>query len=69
MSTMVSILVPVYNAASYLDECVKSLVGQTYADLQIVMINDGSTDDSWAVMQRLSRQDSRIESTASATAV
>lgn len=61
MSTMVSILVPVYNAASYLEECLKSLVGQTYADLQIVMINDGSTDDSWAVMQRLSRQDSRIE--------
>lgn len=58
---MVSILVPVYNASSYLDDCVKSLVGQTYSDLQIVMINDGSTDDSWNVMKRLSRQDSRIE--------
>lgn len=58
---MVSILVPVYNASRYLRECVSSLTGQTYADLQIVLINDGSTDDSWNIMQELARQDKRIE--------
>lgn len=58
---MVSILVPVYNAAPYLRECVASLVGQTYSDLQIVMINDGSTDESLEIMQELARQDKRIE--------
>ena len=50
---MVSILVPVYNAAPYLRECVGSLIGQTYTDLQIVMINDGSKDESWEVLQEL----------------
>ena len=48
---MVSILVPVYNSAPYLKECVESLVGQTYRDLQIFMIDDGSSDGSWAVMK------------------
>ena len=61
MSHMVTILVPVYNTAPYLRECVASLVGQTYTDLQVVMIDDGSTDDSWAVMQELAGEDSRIE--------
>ena len=58
---MVSILVPVYNSAPYLKECVESLVGQTYRDLQIVMIDDGSSDGSWAVMKELARMDRRIE--------
>ena len=58
---MVSILVPVYNASRYLRECVSSLTGQTYTDLQIVLINDGSTDDSWNIMQELAKQDHRLE--------
>lgn len=58
---MVSILVPVYNAAPYLRECVDSLTGQTYTDLQIVLINDGSTDDSLAIMEELAHEDKRIE--------
>lgn len=58
---MVSILVPVYNASHYLRECVDSLTGQTYKDLQIVLINDGSTDDSWELLQELARKDQRLE--------
>lgn len=58
---MVSILVPVYNAAPYLRECVGSLTGQTYTDLQIVLINDGSTDNSLAIMEELAQEDKRIE--------
>lgn len=58
---MVSILVPVYNSAPYLKACVDSLTGQTYADLQIVLINDGSTDNSWDVLLELAHQDKRIE--------
>lgn len=58
---MVSILVPVYNSAPYLQKCVGSIAGQSYTDLQIVLINDGSTDDSWDIMQELARQDKRIE--------
>ena len=58
---MVSILVPVYNAAPYLRQCVDSLTGQTYTDLQIVLINDGSKDDSWTIMQKIAEEDKRIE--------
>ena len=58
---MVTILVPVYNVAPYLRQCVESLTGQTYTDLQIVLINDGSTDDSWTVLQELAHEDKRIE--------
>ena len=58
---MVSILVPVYNAEPYLKQCVDSLTGQTYSDLQIVLINDGSTDGSLELMQELAHQDKRIE--------
>ena len=58
---MVSILVPVYNACKYLRQCVDSLTGQTYTDLQIVLIDDGSTDDSWVLMQEMAQEDPRLE--------
>lgn len=58
---MVSILVPVYNASEYLRECVDSLIGQTYTDLQIILIDDGSTDDSWTQLQQMAQEDSRLE--------
>ena len=58
---LVSILVPVYNAAGYLCKCVQSIVDQSYRDLQIVLINDGSTDGSWEMMKELAREDHRIE--------
>ena len=40
----ISIIVPVYNVEKYLDECLKSVVGQTFQDIEIICINDGSTD-------------------------
>ena len=58
---MVSILVPIYNVSRYLRECVGSLTRQTFTDLQIVLINDGSTDDSWEILQKLAQQDPRLE--------
>ena len=60
-STLVSILVPVYNAAEYLRVCVRSIIDQSYTNLQIVLINDGSTDGSWELMKELARSDRRIE--------
>lgn len=58
---LVSILVPVYNVEEYLPQCLDSLVGQTYPHLQIVLIDDGSTDGSWRVMQEYAARDERIE--------
>ncbi len=57
---MVSIIVPVYNAEKYLAECVESILGQTYQDIECILIDDGSTDASAAICSRFARQDSRI---------
>lgn len=48
-NTSVSIIVPVYNAEKYLDRCINSLLNQDYPDIEIVLVNDGSTDDSPAI--------------------
>lgn len=56
----VSIVLPVYNVAPWLDECVLSLRAQTYRDIEIIVINDGSTDSSLSVARGHARRDARI---------
>ena len=58
--SLVSVIVPVYNAALYLPECLASLQRQTYPDLEILCVDDGSTDDSAAVIARFADKDDRI---------
>ena len=58
---MISFIVPIYNAEQYLPACLDSLLGQTVHDLQIILVDDGSTDGSLAVAQRYAAQDTRIE--------
>ena len=50
--SLVSVIVPIYNASPYLEQCLDSIVGQTHKDLEIILLNDGSTDNSLAAMQR-----------------
>ncbi len=57
---MVSILVPVYNAQAYLQQCLKALCNQTLKDIEIIAINDGSTDDSPEILHAWADLDSRI---------
>lgn len=59
--SIVSILIPVYNAVDFLSQCIQSVLSQTYTSLQIVMVDDGSTDGSWHVLQKYAAQDNRIE--------
>ena len=56
----ISIIIPVYNNKQYLKECLNSIVNQTYKDLEIICVNDGSTDDSLAVLEEYAQKDSRI---------
>lgn len=56
-----SLLVAVYNAERYLSACLDSLVGQTLSDIQIICIDDASTDNSWNILQRHAERDCRIE--------
>ena len=55
---MLSVIVPIYNAEKYVDKCVQSIVGQTYADLEIILINDGSTDTSLEHLKIWEKRDS-----------
>lgn len=57
---MISVIVPVYNVESYLDECILSIVQQTYRDLEILLINDGSTDRSGDICADWAKKDKRI---------
>ena len=57
---LVSVIVPVYNVERYLERCVSSLLQQTYPVLQILLINDGSTDQSGLLCETYCRKDSRI---------
>jgi len=54
MNNLVSIIIPVYNAEKYLDEAIKSCINQTYSNLEIIAINDGSTDGSAAILDKYS---------------
>lgn len=58
--TVVSIIIPIYNAQKYLEKCIESILGQTYSDLDIILVNDGSTDASLDICRRYQKLDSRI---------
>uniref|UniRef100_A0A832G255 Glycosyltransferase family 2 protein n=1 Tax=Ignavibacterium album TaxID=591197 RepID=A0A832G255_9BACT len=58
---LVSIIVPVYNAEAYLEQCINSLVNQTYKNLEIILVNDGSTDKSQNIIELFASQDQRIK--------
>ena len=57
---MVSVIVPVYNAEAYLAECLDSLLGQTYKDIEIILVDDGSTDNSGSLCEQYVAIDKRI---------
>lgn len=60
----VSVLMPVYNAERYLGEAVESILGQTFADFEFLIVDDGSTDRSRAILERYAAQDPRIRLTS-----
>lgn len=61
---LVSVLLPVYNCEEYLEETLNSLAIQTYKNFEIIAINDGSTDDSLAILERFQARDSRCKITS-----
>lgn len=58
---LVSVIVPIYNTENYLDRCIESILCQTYTNMEIILVNDGSTDDSLSVCERYAAEDSRIQ--------
>lgn len=58
---LISVIVPVYNVKKYLRKCIVSILNQSYSDIEIILVDDGSTDDSGCVCDSFAKQDSRIE--------
>lgn len=58
---LISVIIPVYNVEQYLDECVASVVAQTHTNLEIILIDDGSQDESGKICDAWERKDSRIK--------
>lgn len=57
----ISVIIPVYNVETYLQKCVDSILGQTYKDFELLLINDGSTDSSPMICDNYAKQDSRVK--------
>ncbi len=58
---IISIIVPVYNAEKYIRRCVDSIIAQTYHNLNIILVNDGSTDNSGSICEQYAKEDNRIQ--------
>lgn len=59
--TKISIVIPIYNVAKYLEECVRSAMNQTLKEIEIICVNDGSTDNSLDICKKLSQEDPRVK--------
>ena len=57
----VSVIIPVYNVEPYLKQCMDSVVGQTLKDIEIICVDDGSTDGSLDILKEYATEDSRIQ--------
>lgn len=57
---LISCIVPVYNASKYLDKCVNSIINQTYNNIELILINDGSEDNSGSICDSFIRKDNRV---------
>ena len=61
MKALVSVIIPIYNASKYMDECIRSACNQDYENLEIILVDDGSTDDSGEKCNVWAKQDDRIQ--------
>lgn len=57
---LISIIIPIYNTDKYINRCLQSVIAQTYKKIEIILIDDGSTDKSFEICKKYSNQDSRI---------
>lgn len=60
MENQISIIVPVYNLEGYIERTLRSILKQSYRSIEVLVVDDGSSDNSWNVIQRIAAQDSRI---------
>ena len=61
MKPEISIIVPIYNVEKYLPRCIESILAQTFTNFELILVNDGSEDDSGEVCDRYAKEDKRIK--------
>jgi len=60
-NSKISVVVPIYNAEKYIEKCIESIINQTYKKIEILLINDGSTDNSKSICEMYAKKDNRIK--------
>lgn len=58
---LVNIIVPVYNVEKYLDKCLESITAQTYKEIAVILVEDGSSDNSWEICDKWAKYDNRVQ--------
>ena len=58
---LISIIVPCYNVERYVEQCIRSIMGQSYKNIEIITVDDGSPDNSSQILDKLANEDSRIK--------
>lgn len=61
MEPLLSIIVPIYNVEQYLERCIESIINQTYKNLEIILVDDGSKDNSGTIADTYASKDNRIK--------
>ena len=59
-TALISVIVPVYNVAQYLEKSIASIQQQTYQNLEIILVDDGATDESGRLCEQIAEQDERV---------
>ena len=57
---LISVIIPAYNASAFIENCINSVLKQTYTNFEIVVVNDGSKDNTLEILEALAKKDSRI---------
>ena len=61
MNSLISVIVPIYNVEDYISKCIESIINQTYKNLEIILVNDGSKDKSFDISLEYEKKDERIK--------
>ena len=61
MNNLISVIIPIYRVEEYLDECISSVINQTYTNLEIILVDDGSPDNCPRLCDEWAKRDSRIK--------